>query len=132
MKILLVDDFEMVRVMLRNTLEGLGYTDIEEAEDGRVALVKIKEAQKNSIPYEMVFCDWNMPDVTGLEVLESCRGQLEFKSLPIVMVTAESERQQVVRALKAGATDYIVKPVTPEILEKKINQIIARLNKKAS
>lgn len=132
MKILLVDDFEMVRVMLRNILEGLGYLDIEEAEDGRMALSKIKEALKNNTPYEMVFCDWNMPDVTGLEVLESCRGQSEFKSLPIVMVTAESERAQVVKALKAGATDYIVKPVTPEILEKKINGIMVRIQKKAA
>lgn len=130
MKILLVDDFEMVRVMLKNILTELGHSDIEEAGDGREALVKIKEAWLNKVPFEMVFCDWNMPDVSGIDVVETCRGMAEYKDLPIVMVTAESERSQVIRALKAGATDYIVKPVAPEILEKKINLILDRINKR--
>lgn len=129
MKILLVDDFEMVRMMLKNILVGIGYDQIDEAVDGSDALIKIKSASEANKPYDMVFCDWNMPIMSGLEVIESCRCQDDLKQIPIVMVTAESERAQIIKALKAGATDYIVKPVSPEDLEKKIQQILGRTNK---
>lgn len=124
-RILLVDDFEMVRMMVRNALNDLGYTNVEEAEDGRVAMVKIREAQGNGKAYGLVFCDWNMPEMTGIEVLETCRADATLKGLPIVMVTAEADQESVVRALRAGATDYVVKPVSPEILEKKVNKILS-------
>src|SRR4051812_24637022 len=98
LRILLVDDFEMVRVLLRNALNDLGYENIEEAEDGRVALTKIREGHAAGNPFNLVFCDWNMPEVSGFEVLESCRSDAKFKNLPIVMVTAEAEQESIVKA----------------------------------
>lgn len=127
LRILLVDDFEMVRVMLRNALSDLGFTNIEEAEDGRVALTKITEAHASGSPFDLVFCDWNMPEVSGMEVLETCRSHEDFKSLPIVMVTAEAEQESIVKALRAGANDYIVKPIAPDILERKVNKIVSKI-----
>ena len=131
-KILLVDDFEIVRLMLRNALGDLGFTDIEEAEDGRSAMTKLVEAHSAGKPYALVFCDWNMPEMTGIEVLEACRSTPEFASLPIVMVTAEAEQESVVRAIRAGATDYVVKPIAPDVLERKVNKILAKLAGRAA
>ena len=131
-RILLVDDFEIVRLMLKNALSDLGYTDVEEAEDGRVAMTKLTEAQAAGKPYAMVFCDWNMPEMTGIEVLEACRGTPEFAQLPIVMVTAEAEQESVVRAIRAGATDYVVKPIAPDVLERKVTKILSKLAGRAA
>lgn len=132
LKILLVDDFEMVRMMLRNGLNELGYHEVHEAEDGRAALTMIKEAAISGHPFGMVFCDWSMPDVTGIEVLESLRGDGHFKALPFIMVTAESEQDCVVRAIRAGANDYLIKPISAEMLQKKITKILSKETVKAS
>lgn len=126
-RILLVDDFEIVRVMLKNTLIDLGFTDVDDAEDGRTALVKMIEAHDAGVPYSLVFCDWNMPEMTGIDVLGIVRGKPELANTPIVMVTAESEQESVVRAIRAGATDYIVKPIAPDVLERKLNKILSKL-----
>lgn len=131
-KILLVDDFEIVRLMLRNALGDLGFTDIEEAEDGKTAMLKLVEAHGAGKPFALVFCDWNMPEMTGIEVLEACRTTPEFATLPIVMVTAEAEQESVVRAIRAGATDYVVKPIAPDVLERKVNKILAKLAGRAA
>lgn len=131
-KILLVDDFEIVRLMLKNALGDLGFTDIEEAEDGRVAMTKLVEAHMAGKPFALVFCDWNMPEMTGIEVLEACRTTPEFAALPIVMVTAEAEQESVVRAIRAGATDYVVKPIAPDVLERKVNKILSKLAGRAA
>lgn len=131
-KILLVDDFEIVRLMLRNALGELGFTDIEEAEDGRSAMTKLIDAHAAGSPYALIFCDWNMPEMTGIEVLEACRSTPEFASLPIVMVTAEAEQESVVRAIRAGATDYVVKPIAPDVLERKVNKILAKISGRAA
>lgn len=126
-RILLVDDFEIVRLMLRNALTELGFTDIEEAEDGKTAMTKLTEAHASGRPYGFVFCDWNMPEMTGIEVLEACRSTPEFATLPIVMVTAEAEQESVVRAIRAGASDYVVKPIAPDVLERKVNKILTKM-----
>lgn len=131
-KILLVDDFEIVRLMLRNALADLGYTEVEEAEDGRVAMTKLIEAHTAGKPFNLVFCDWNMPEMTGIEVLEACRTTPELSAIPIVMVTAEAEQESVVRAIRAGATDYVVKPIAPDVLERKVNKILAKLSGRAA
>jgi two-component system, chemotaxis family, chemotaxis protein CheY len=131
-RILLVDDFEIVRLMLKNALSGLGYTNIEEAEDGQIALNKLKSSVEQKSPYVLVFCDWNMPNMTGIEVLETCKKTPPLSAIPIVMVTAESEQSQVIRALRSGAADYIVKPIAPDLLEKKVNKILAKLAGKAA
>lgn len=130
-RILIVDDFEMVRVLLKNALNDLGFFNLEEAENGRIALEKLKDGFLNKKPFSIIFCDWTMPEVTGMEVLEHCRNAESFKDLPFIMVTAEAEQDSVVRAIKAGATDYLVKPISPEILEKKIKKILSRLSKPA-
>jgi two-component system chemotaxis response regulator CheY len=131
-RILLVDDFEIVRLMLRNALTELGFTEIEEAEDGRTAMALLKEAYSAGKPFGFVFCDWNMPEMTGIEVLEACRTTPEFATLPIVMVTAEAEQESVVRAIRAGATDYVVKPIAPDVLERKVNKILTKMAGKAA
>jgi two-component system chemotaxis response regulator CheY len=131
-RILLVDDFDMVRIMLKNSLADLGYNQVEEAENGRVALAMLKDAHAAGKPYSIVFCDWNMPEVTGIEVLESCRSMGQFKELPFVMVTAEAEQAFVVRAIRAGATDYLVKPIAPDVLEKKINKLVSKVSVKSA
>jgi two-component system chemotaxis response regulator CheY len=128
-KILLVDDFEMARVMLRTALEDLGFKNLEEAENGSLAMEKLHLALKAGTPYELVFCDWNMPDMTGIELLHACAEHPEFRSLPVIMVTAQDERQHIVTALKAGAIDYIVKPIGPEAFKKKITHILNHLGK---
>jgi two-component system chemotaxis response regulator CheY len=126
-RILIVDDFEIVRIMLRNALANLGHTVVDEAEDGKIALQKIQAAEFEGSPYTMVFCDWNMPNMTGIEVLEAVRKNPHYAKLPVIMVTAEAEQKQVVQALRSGATDYIVKPIAPEILEKKVTKILSKL-----
>jgi len=131
-RILLVDDFEIVRLMLRNALGDLGFTDIEEAEDGRIAMTKMIEAHAAGRPFSLVFCDWNMPEMSGIEVLEACRSTPEFAQLPIIMVTAEAEQESVVRAIRAGATDYVVKPIAADVLERKVNKILSKLAGRAA
>ena len=130
-KILVVDDFEMVRVMLINALGDLGFDNIDQAEDGQMAMTLLSQAYESGEPYSIVFCDWSMPEMTGIEVLETCRASDEFKTLPFVMVTAESEQESVVRAIKAGATDYLIKPISPELLEKKVHKIISKISSAA-
>lgn len=127
-RILLVDDYEMVRVFLKKGLLDLGYRRVDEARDGAEALAKIKSAQGEKDPYMLVFCDWNMPEKTGIEVLKECRADQNLKGLPFIMVTAESEQDKVVEALKAGASDYIVKPIAPQILQKKMAKMMSKLN----
>lgn len=126
-RVLLVDDFELVRVMLRNALKALGFTDISEAGDGKSALHKIREAYAEGSGFDLVFCDWNMPEMDGMELLQLCRKFPEFENLPFIMVTAEADQKQVFKALSNGATDYIVKPISPEILERKVLKILRKV-----
>ena len=126
LRILIIDDFQLVRVMLRYALGDLGYQNVEEAEDGRVAIVKLRAAHADRKPYQLVFCDLNMPEVTGLEVLQTCRADEAFENLPFLMVTAESEQESVYNALRAGATDYIVKPISADMLKEKIKGAILK------
>lgn len=125
-KILLVDDFEIVRRVIRESLEKVGLTSVDEAEDGLKAMTMLTSAQKSGEPYMLVFCDWNMPGMTGLEVLIECRRTDGFRDLPFIMVTAESEQDAVIKALQAGATDYVIKPVTPDVLQRKALRVLAR------
>lgn len=128
-RILIVDDFETVRLFLRNALNQIGIENIEEAGDGKEALQMIQDNKKKGHSFDMVFCDWNMPEMTGIELLHEIRRSSEFKGLPFVMVTAESETSSVENALKAGTTDYITKPFTVDGLREKIESIFNRLQK---
>ena len=122
MKILIVDDFATMRKVIRNLLRQTGYQNVAEAEDGVVALKELK-SQK----VDFIISDWNMPNMTGIELLRAVRADSELSSLPFLMVTAEALQQNVVEAVKAGVSNYIVKPFTAEVLSEKIEKIIEKL-----
>lgn len=118
MTILIVEDFATMRRTFRNILKGLGYSNILEAEDGKAALVKLKESK-----VDFIISDWNMPNMTGIELLEAVRADGGTKHIPFLMVTAEALKENVVRAVQAGVSNYIVKPFTAETLGDKIQSI---------
>lgn len=122
-KILIVDDFEMMRVMMKNAFMELGYQNLEEASDGEEALEKLIEAKKLNEPFELIFSDWNMPEMDGLELFRCCRSDEQFCQIPFVMVTAENEKANVIKAITEGVSNYIVKPLTPETLSEKIEKV---------
>jgi len=119
-RILIVDDFVMIRSLLKTSLANLGLRNVYEARDGFEAHDKIVTAFKDKNPYHIVFLDWNMPNMNGLELLQKCRAQSEFNSLDFIMMSAEQEAKKVLQALDAGATDFIIKPFTSEDLVKKV------------
>jgi two-component system chemotaxis response regulator CheY len=121
MKILIVDDFATMRKVIRNLLRQIGYQNVTEAEDGVEALKELK-SQK----IEFVISDWNMPNMSGIELLKAVRADSELSGLPFLMVTAESLKENVVEAVKAGVSNYIVKPFTAEVLSEKIKKIIEK------
>ncbi|HHN64583.1 MAG TPA: chemotaxis protein CheY [Nitrospirae bacterium] len=124
MRILVVDDFSTMRKIVKNVLKQLGYSNIEEAENGAEALKKLR-AKK----FDFVVSDWNMPNMDGLEMLKTIRSDSELKDLPVLMVTAEAEKDKVIAAIKAGVNNYIVKPFTAETLKQKMEQIYQKLYK---
>jgi two-component system, chemotaxis family, chemotaxis protein CheY len=119
LKILIVDDFATMRKVIRNLLKQGGYENVAEAEDG-VAALKVLQSQK----IDFVISDWNMPNMSGLELLKAVRGSDDLKELPFLMVTAEALKDNVVAAVKAGVSNYIVKPFTAEVLNEKIEKIV--------
>ena len=121
MKVLVVDDFATMRKILRNILKQIGFEDITEAEDGNVALRVIKTE-----PVGLVVTDWNMPNMSGLDLLRAIRGNPETSSLPVLMVTAEGLKENVMDAVKAGVNNYVVKPFTAEVLQEKIETIFKK------
>lgn len=121
-KILIVDDFATMRKVIRNLLKQSGYENIVEAEDGVNAL-KILKSQK----IDFVVSDWNMPNMSGLELLKAVRADEDLKTLPFLMVTAEALQENVVAAVKAGVSNYIVKPFTSETLDEKIKKIMEKM-----
>jgi two-component system, chemotaxis family, chemotaxis protein CheY len=121
-KILVVDDFATMRKVIRNLLKQVGYENIVEAEDGVIALKTLK-SQK----IDLVVSDWNMPNMTGLELLKAVRADEDLKATPFLMVTAEALQDNVIAAVKAGVSNYIVKPFTAETLNEKITKILERI-----
>jgi len=121
-KILIVDDFATMRKVIRNLLKQVGYENIVEAEDGAIALRTLK-AQK----VDFVISDWNMPNMSGLELLKAVRADNELNQTPFLMVTAEALQDNVIAAVKAGVSNYIVKPFTAEVLNSKIEKILGSL-----
>ena len=118
MKILTVDDFSTMRRIIRNMLRQLGYTNIVEAEDGAEALSLLQREK-----VDFVISDWNMPNMSGLDLLKAIRADANLKPLPVLLVTAEALKENVVEALKAGVNNYVVKPFTAETLKEKIDAI---------
>lgn len=122
MKVLVVDDFATMRKIVRNILKQIGFDNLVEAEDGQAALQVLKNETIG-----LVVTDWNMPNMTGLELLEKIRTDPQTAKLPVLMVTAEGLKENVVAAVKAGVNNYVVKPFTAEILQEKIEQIFKKL-----
>jgi len=120
MKFLIVDDSVTMRRIVANSLKNLGYTDWIEAQDGREALDKLAAAGD----VDFVITDWNMPELSGLELVKAIRGSAQFASLPILMVTTRGIKEDIIEALNAKVNNYIVKPFTPQVLKEKIDQIL--------
>ncbi len=121
-KILVVDDFPTMRRIIRNLLKELGFENVDEAEDGQIALEKLRNNN-----FEFVVSDWNMPNLDGLSMLQQIRADPALAKLPVLMVTAEAKKENIVAAAQAGANGYVVKPFTAATLEEKLNKIFEKL-----
>lgn len=121
-KILVVDDFPTMRRIVRNLLKELGFENVDEAEDGQIALEKLRNGN-----FDFVVSDWNMPNLDGLEMLKQIRADPVLGKLPVLMVTAEAKKENIIAAAQAGASGYVVKPFTAATLEEKLNKIFEKL-----
>ncbi|MDY0208542.1 MAG: chemotaxis response regulator CheY [Pseudomonas sp.] len=123
MKILIVDDFSTMRRIIKNLLRDLGFTNTAEADDGATALPMLQSGS-----FDFLVTDWNMPIMSGLDLLREVRADDKLKHLPVLMVTAEAKRDQIITAAQAGVNGYVVKPFTAETLKDKIEKIFERVN----
>lgn len=122
MRFLVVDDFATMRRIVRNLLKELGFNNVEEAEDGADALTKLRTGA-----FDFVVSDWNMPNMDGLQLLQAIRADGSLGTLPVLMVTAEAKKENIIAAAQAGASGYVVKPFTAATLEEKLNKIFEKL-----
>lgn len=122
MKILIVDDFSTMRRIIKNLLRDLGFTNTHEADDGNTALPMLKGGD-----FDFVVTDWNMPGMQGIDLLREVRADASLKHLPVLMVTAEAKREQIIMAAQAGVNGYIVKPFTAATLKEKLDKIFERI-----
>jgi two-component system chemotaxis response regulator CheY len=120
-KFLVVDDFSTMRRIVRNLLKELGYANVEEAEDGAMALSRLRGEH-----FDFVVSDWNMPVMDGLTLLQNIRSDPSLAKLPVLMVTAEAKKENIIAAAQAGASGYVVKPFTAATLEEKLNKIFEK------
>lgn len=120
-KMLIVDDFSTMRRIVKNLLNDLGYTNTTEADDGKSAWPLLQAGG-----FDFVVTDWNMPGMTGIDLLKAIRGDAKLAKLPVLMVTAEAQRDQIIEAAKAGVNGYIIKPFTAVTLKEKIDKIFQR------
>lgn len=124
MKILVVDDFSTMRRIVRNLLKELGFSNVHEAEDGVDALRKLRAET-----FDFVVSDWNMPNMTGIDLLREIRKDEALKHLPVLMVTAEAKKENIIEAAQAGASGYVVKPFTAITLDEKLKKIFLTMQK---
>ena len=122
MNILIVDDFSTMRRIIKNLLRDLGYTNTSEADDGTTALPMLQTGK-----FDILVTDWNMPGMQGIDLLKEVRSDPNLASMPVLMVTAESKRDQIVEAAQAGVNGYVVKPFTAATLKEKIDKIFERI-----
>ncbi len=122
MKILIVDDFSTMRRIIKNLLRDLGFSNTHEADDGVTALPMLKSGD-----FQFLVTDWNMPGMTGIDLLKAVRADEKLRTLPVLMVTAEAKRDQIIEAAQAGVNGYVVKPFTAQALKEKIEKIFARV-----
>ena len=121
MKILIVDDFATMRRIMKNILKQIGFSNIIEADDGTTALEELKKTA-----VDLIISDWNMPKMTGLDLLKNVRSTDNLKDVPFLMVTAEAQKQNVIDAVQAGVTNYVVKPFTAEAISEKLEKIFGK------
>ncbi len=121
-KILVVDDFPTMRRIVRNLLKELGFDNVDEAEDGQMALDKLQSGA-----FQLVVSDWNMPNMDGLSMLKQIRADPALSKIPVLMVTAEAKKENIIAAAQAGASGYVVKPFTAATLEEKLNKIFEKM-----
>ncbi|EXJ09320.1 Chemotaxis protein CheY [Nitrincola nitratireducens] len=121
-RILVVDDFSTMRRIIKNLLRDLGFTNVDEADDGRTALPILKQGR-----IEFLITDWNMPGMTGIDLLKEVRSDPELAHIPVLMVTAEAKREQIIAAAQAGVNGYVIKPFTAVVLKEKIEKIFERI-----
>ena len=127
LKFLVVDDFSTMRRIVRNLLKELGFSNVDEAEDGVAALQKLRGGS-----FGFVISDWNMPNMDGMTLLQTIRSEQALKKIPVLMVTAEAQKENIVAAAQAGASGYVVKPFTAATLDEKLNKIFEKMDSKAS
>lgn len=123
MKILIVDDFSTMRRIVKNLLRDLGFNNTSEADDGATALPMLQNGK-----FDFLVTDWNMPGMTGIDLLKAVRADDSLSSLPVLMVTAEAKREQIIEAAQAGVNGYVVKPFTAAVLKEKIEKIFERVD----
>jgi two-component system, chemotaxis family, chemotaxis protein CheY len=128
-KILVIDDMKTMRIVMKKALKQLGYEKVEEASDGDVALIMLQEAAQSGSAFELILSDWNMPKLKGIDLLRQIRANDKLKKTPFVMVTAESEKAQVLEAIKAGVNNYISKPFTAETVQQRLKAVHDKLPK---
>jgi two-component system chemotaxis response regulator CheY len=127
-KILLIDDFNATRTIFKLELARLGFRNITESEDGMDAYEKICLSHAAKIPFSLIISDWNMPNMTGIELLQQLRADERFLSLPFIIVTAEEEQTYAMQAMTSGATDFFVKPISPSMIAKKLEGSLGKLD----
>ncbi|MBI5429586.1 MAG: chemotaxis response regulator CheY [Nitrosomonadales bacterium] len=123
-RFLVVDDFSTMRRIVRNLLKELGFSNVQEAENGVEALAKLRAET-----FDFVVSDWNMPVMTGIELLKEIRADAKLKHLPVLMVTAEAKKENIIAAAQAGASGYVVKPFTAATLDEKLKKVFQTMNK---
>ncbi len=124
-KVLVVDDMSAMRMRIVNQLKQMGFQDIFEAEDGEAAFKLVQKMHDENNSLQLILSDWNMPKVSGLEFLIKIRSTEIFKEIPFLMITAEGEKDQVIKAIKAGVSDYLIKPVTQILLKEKLCNFVS-------
>ncbi|MCB9230014.1 MAG: response regulator [Deltaproteobacteria bacterium] len=127
MRVLVVDDMKSMRMAVKKKLKVLDITDITEADDGSTAWSAIEDSIGSSQPFAMILSDWNMPNTSGIELLAKVRSDPRTKQIPFVLVTAESEKDQVMQAVKLGVTTYLTKPFTQETFNEKMDQVFRKM-----
>ncbi len=121
MRILVVDDDAPMRRIVKTTLRQLGFKNILEAEDGQIALDRLKKEE-----VQLIISDWNMPNMPGIDLLRTVRASEKWKNVPFIMVTSEGKKENVMEALNAGVSNYVVKPFTTEVMEEKLSEIFKK------
>lgn len=125
-RILVVDDMRTMRLVVKSALKALGHENTVEADDGETAWPMIEEASAGGQPFHLILSDWNMPQMKGIELLKKVRSHSSLGGTPFILITAETEKAQIVEAVKEGVSGYLMKPFTPEALGEKINVIFPK------